>query len=66
MTSYIDQCAAPAPGVDSHVITHSWAKFTAARLAWLYGEAHFIERRPATQADIAAWRRLGSSSDRAA
>jgi len=36
-----------------------WAKFTEARLRWLYGPDHSIERRAMTQADLAAWRRLG-------
>ena len=38
---------------------HSWGAFTEARLAWLYGPLHRSERAAMTQADIAAWRRLG-------
>jgi len=36
-----------------------WRAFTEARLRWLYGPAHATERAAMTQADLAAWRRLG-------
>lgn len=39
-----------------------WVEFTHRRLAWLYGANHVTERAAMTQADIAAWNRLGSRS----
>ena len=39
---------------------HSWEQFTHDRMKWLYGPFYAAERRSQTQADIAAWNRLGS------
>jgi hypothetical protein len=40
---------------------HSWVEFTADRLCWLYGPNFAAERAAMTEADLAAWRRLGSA-----
>lgn len=52
------------------VCTHSWVGFTANRLRELYGEKRATAiiggRDPATNADIAAWLRLGHSKKDAA
>lgn len=54
-----------APGGSSYIdhhsgegVSHSWAAFTAERLAWLYGEGR--AQTPAAVADLAAWDRLGT------
>lgn len=57
--TYIDHHAGPERDVVSATVTHSWRAFTDARLRWLYGDGHSVERRAATTADIAAWNRLG-------
>lgn len=58
--SYIDHSHGPDGGDHPHLITHSWAEFTARRLRWLYGDGQSVERRAATTADLSAWRQLGS------
>lgn len=60
--TYIDSTPTPAPYIGGHVLEdgHSWAAFTNARLAWLYGEDHATTRAAATAADLAAWDRVGA------
>ena len=65
MSTYQDQFATQgakgvSPPTFEVVCVHSWADFTKARLEWLYGPNQAIERLAQTQADIAAWRRLGT------
>lgn len=60
MSSYIDHHVGPVPNRISSDVTHSWSRFTEARMRWLYGDAHTIERRAAQVVDLAAWERLGS------
>ncbi|MFN3582921.1 hypothetical protein [Phenylobacterium sp.] len=70
MSSYIDHYegrieTVPIPGgAVAHrttgVLIHSWDAFTDARLAWLYGPAHDVERAAASIADLEAWNRLGT------
>lgn len=60
--TYIDHRPEPryvrgrAPNFD---VSHSWQEFTEARLRWLYGERHMMERRATTAADLVAWNNLG-------
>lgn len=60
MSSYIDHYRLPQAGEKGWAIDVSWREVANARLRWLYGDEHVITRRAATQADIAAWNRLGS------
>lgn len=63
MTSYIDHHPEPryiAGKAPDKSISHSWRQHTEARLLWLYGPSYHVERAAQTQADIAAWRRLGT------
>lgn len=54
MSSYIDT----KPGHGAQPIdVHSWADFTAQRLAWLYGEGR--SETPEARADTARWQNLG-------
>lgn len=52
-SSYLDMCSTYDEPVE-------WATFTDLRLRWLYGDNYSAERRAATAADLAAWRKLGS------
>jgi len=70
MSSYIDHFEAVVAKVDTvdggtacrteGRLVHSWAAFTDARLAWLYGPDHAAERALDTALDLAAWNRLGA------
>lgn len=61
--TYLNSCPRPycLPGSQDDP-GHDWEYFTARRLIWLYGPNHATERAAMTQADIAAWRRLGERS----
>ena len=58
-SSYIDSWRAPRDGEDGFQSQHSWREFTEDRLCWLYGPNYRAERAAMTQADLAAWSRLG-------
>lgn len=64
--TYIDHYEARAAkgrgGDFERVCTHSWAEFTAKRLAWLYPDQ---DRSTQQQADLAAWNRLGAGKEAA-
>lgn len=60
MSTYKDHYRLPEGGEVGMICTHSWADFTAARLAWLYGDKHAAKRAAKTAADLASWNRLGA------
>lgn len=52
------------PETFGNEVIHDWAEFTFRRQCWLYGPeraaAIMVGEDPATEADIAAWNRLGA------
>jgi hypothetical protein len=64
--TYLDHYRPPVEGEQRWQLELSWREHTRARLDWLYGydRARQIDAGldPATQADIAAWNRLGKRS----
>lgn len=71
MSSYIDHHSWPRVGSEQQVQTiHSWRDHTRRALIWQYGpeRAHAIElgTDTRTNADLRAWRSLGSSERGAA
>jgi hypothetical protein len=61
MTTYIDHYKRGGlGGTPPKQELHSWDAHTRRTLRWLYGPDYEAERAAMTQADLAAWRRLGS------
>jgi len=60
VTSYLDHHQRGGwPDCDGPRVVHSWEAHTRRTLRWLYGPDYETERAAMTQADLAAWRRLG-------
>lgn len=64
--TYIDTNERPKGYIDTSSDYLSWQIFTERRLLWLYGPDHKTTRAAKTQADLAAWRSLGSRQGEAA